>query len=277
MVYVILTGLVALPLVATAQAQSRDTAEAVTDRKDLVAFLQEPAGEIARKYFEHRPYPLFAIRRLIELGDPAVIPVLHQAFAAETGVTRRQFIAAAVVSLGDPDPQYFEYVAQAAREAIGNDLPFPVLLNGSNGSRLKTAYRPEFVRLVQEHGLDLTVALREAALELPSSVEALGEAADPRSFSILLHGLDSPNIMIVRAAAFGLARLHDNSGIQPIIAACTRLPLEERRMVAKALLYFDSSAQRAAETIIADRRLFERWQAEVKRRGWKGAMRDNGH
>jgi HEAT repeat protein len=268
-VYIILAEVAALPLLITAQR---------TDQQELEQFLRKPAGEVAREYFEHPPYQLFVIRRLIELGDPVVIPVLHRAFADETAITKRQFIAAALVSLGDLDPQYFEYIEQAARVAIGSELPFPVLLKRGNGSTTaKLIYRPEFVRYIQEHGLDLTVALREATSELPGSVEALGEAADPRSSSILLHGLDSPNAMIVRAAAFGLARLHENSGIQPIIAACLRFPREERRIIAKALLYFEStSAERAAKKIIADQQLIQRWQVEAKRRGWKGAMRDSG-
>jgi HEAT repeat protein len=276
-IYVILTELVALPLLAIAQELSGNAAGSPTDhQEELKAFLQKPAGEVARKYFEHPPYRLFAIRRLIELGDAVVTPALRRAFAEETEVTRRRFIAAALISLGDADPQYFDYVAQGARDAVDSQLPFPVLLSGSLTST--TSYRREFVQFVEEHGLELSVALQNSTFEVPAAVEALGEAADRRSFPILVHGLDSPNVMIVRAAAFGLARLHDNSGIQHIIAACTRLSLNERQMIAKALLYFDSPlAQRTARATIADTQLFERWQAQVKRTGWKGAMRDNGH
>jgi HEAT repeat protein len=263
---------------AIAQEHSANAADDPTDQQgDLAAFLKMPANEVVRTYFKHPPYRLFAIRRLIELGDPVVSPALHRAFAEETEVTRRRFIAAALVSLRDADSQYFDYVAQAAREAIDSDLPFPVWLSDSLGSGSRPLYRPEFMQLVREDGLELNDALRRSTLELPGAVEALGEAADGRSFPILVRGLDSPNVMIVRAAAFGLARLHDNSGIQPISAACMNFPIKERRMIAKALLYFDStSAQRTAEAIISDVRLFQHWQAEVKRRGWKRAMRDNG-
>jgi hypothetical protein len=69
----------------------------------------------------------------------------------------------------------------------------------------------------------------------------------------------SPNIAIVRAAAFGLARSHDNAGIAPIIASCARVAPEERPVVAKSLLYFDSpEALRAAESTIGDSALLER-------------------
>jgi hypothetical protein len=120
------------------------------------------------------------------------------------------------------------------------------------------------------------LALQQAAIELPGAVEALAEAADMRAFPTLVQGLGSPNIAIVRAATFGLARLHDNAGIAPIISACARLAREERPLVGKSLLYFDSSAvRRAAESIIGDRALLERWPEEATQRGWKRAMRDN--
>ena len=97
-----------------------------------------------------------------------------------------------------------------------------------------------------------------------------------RAFPTLVQGLDSPNIGIVRAAAFGLARLHDHAGIAPIISACARLARVERPLVGKSLLYFDSSAARqAAELIIRDRVLLERWREEANQRGWKRAMRDD--
>jgi HEAT repeat protein len=275
--YIPLSELVVLPLLVIAQEPSRQT-ENPSDRRDEEAFLHMSAVDVSRKYFESPPYRLFAIRRLIELGDPVVVPVLHRAFADETEVTRRQFIAAALVSLGDPDPDYFKYVADEARRAIKSDLPFPVPLSGTSDSKSRPLYRPEFLKLVQERGLEFRTALQKCTFQLPGAVEALGDAGDPRSFSILVQGLHSPNIMIVRAAAFGLARSHDNSGMQPVIEACLPLPLEERRMIAKSLLYFDNhAAQERARMMIADPTLFERWQAEVRQRGWKRAMGDPGH
>jgi HEAT repeat protein len=234
------------------------------------------AGDVARKYLDRPPYSLLAIRRLIELGDPLVVPDLRRAFADEKDPARRQFIAAALVSLNDPDARYFDYVREAARSAIKSVLPFPVLLNQANRSVKEPGYRPEFYRAVKKQRLDFNVALQQAAIELPGAVEALAEAADVRAFPTLLQGLGSPNIAIIRVAAFGLARLHDNAGIAPIISACTRLAREERPLVGKSLLYFDGeTAHRAAESLIGDRALLERWHDEANQRGWKRAMRDN--
>ena len=258
-------------------AQQCPGQEPSDSRRELEAFSKMSAVELTQKYFDHPPYRLFAIRRLIELGDPAVVPVLQRAFGEETEVTRRRFIAAALVSLSDPDGNYYAYVTDGAREAIKSELPFPVPLSESVDSKSRPHYRRDFLEAVQTRGLDFDGAVQASTFELPGAVEALGETGDPRSFSLLLDGLHSPNIMIVRAAAFGLARLQNNSAIQPIVAICSHLPLEERRMIAKSLLYFDSQvARERARTMIADAKLFERWQTEVTRRGWKRAMEDSG-
>jgi hypothetical protein len=104
--YILLSELVVGPFLVIALEPPPQTGTPSDGRDDLEAFLHMSAVEVSRKYFERPPYRLFAIRRLIELGDPVVVPVLHRAFAGETEVIRRRFIAAALVSLGDPDPDY---------------------------------------------------------------------------------------------------------------------------------------------------------------------------
>jgi HEAT repeat protein len=138
-----------------------------------------------------------------------------------------------------------------------------------------TEYPLELIAWARAHNVALSDALRSAAIELPAAIEALGEAADHRALAIFLRGLRSPNGCIVRTSAFGLARLHDSIAIEPIVEACKMRRREERPLTAKALLYFDKhGAQGAAESIIADPALVRSWRIEVKRRGWKSAMRD---
>lgn len=137
-------------------------------------------------------------------------------------------------------------------------------------------YLPEFINAVKGEGLDLDAAVRQAAIELPAAVQALGEAADQRAIPVLLEGLEASNIAIARASALGLARLHNNRYVPAIIAACARFSRDERPIIAKALFYFDSSpARRAAGSIVENRQLVERWQKEADHRGWKNAMRDS--
>jgi HEAT repeat protein len=215
------------------------------------------------------------IRRLIDLADPSVIAALREAFSLETQPLTRQSLAAALVRLRDPDPQYVNYLAAWARNAVASDLPYSCGLSSGTVPDGRTEFPLEFIVWARAHNATLSDALRRAAIELPAAVEALGEAADHRALAILLRGLSSPNTCIVRTSAFGLARLHDTIAVEPIIRACNPLRPEERRLTAKALLYFDThGAQRAAESIIAEPELVRSWRIEVKRRGWKSAMRD---
>lgn len=258
-----------------AQQQVREPQADLSDEQLLFQFSHRQAGELVARYFHGPPYPLFVIRRLIDLADPKVLPDLRDAFFRETQPIPRQSLAAALVRLRDSDPQYFNYLALWARDAVASDLPYSCGFKSGTTPDGRTEFPPDFIAWAQTHNLALSDALRKAAIELPAAVEALGEAADSRALPILLRGLTSPNGCIVRTSAFGLARLHNTVAIEPIIRACKTLGREEPLLMAKALLYFDSgTAQRAAESIIADPALVRNWRMEVKRRGWKSAMRD---
>ena len=255
----------AFSVLGLAQQQPRREPENDRDRQLLLEFSQKSAPELAAKYFERPPYPLFVIRRLIDLADPVVLPALREAFMLEGENLTRQFLAAALVRLGDTDPRYFDYVARAALDAVNSDVPYrdsSAILATANGS----PHHDEIRAWAQARGVPLIQGIRTATIELPAAVEALGEAADRRSLPIFLRGLESPNVLIVREAAFGLARLHDTAAVEPIMTACKRLDAEERPWVAKSLLYFHSKkAQKAASAMIADPARLQRWRASVNR------------
>lgn len=250
-----------------------------SDHQILAEFHRKSAVEVLRAYFREPPYPLFAIRRIIELGDPVVIPELEHAFAREQRDPGRQFLAAALVSLGDSHPEHFDYLADRARIAVASDLPFPVQLGaGHQSSDSIQIYNTAFLSWTRRHGNQLEAALWQATFEFPGALEALGEAADSRSRPILLRGLRSPNVLVVFEAALGLARLQDTAAVSSIVAAAKGMDTSERKLIAKTLLYFDTAtALRRAERLIDDALLFQRWRADVSQRGWKAAMRDNGH
>lgn len=257
----------AFSVLGLAQQQPRREPENDRDRQLLLEFSQKSAPELAAKYFERPPYPLFVIRRLIDLADPVVLPALRDAFMLEGENLTRQFLAAALVRLGDTDPRYFDYVARAALDAVNSDVPYrdslAMLAATANGS---PQLHNEIRAWAQAHGVSLIQGIRTATIELPAAVEALGEAVDRRSLPIFLRGLESPNVLIIREAAFGLARLHDSAAVQPIITVCRRLDPAERPWVAKSLLYFHSKkAQKAASAMIADPARLQRWHADVNR------------
>ena len=270
-------------ILAMAALPSRGQDKAVVlpeaDEQLVATFLHKSPVELLSQYFQDPPYPLFAIRRIIELGDPVVILQLERAFAREDRELTRQFLAAALVSLGDSHPEYFNYLASRAAIAVASDLPFPIELgNRTRPDAGVGVYKGEFLSWIRRHGNKLEPALWQAAFDLPGAVEALGEAADRRSRPILLRGLKSPNVLVVFEAALGLARLQEKGCVPSIISAAKRMSGEERKLIAKTLLYFaDPAAQRGAERLIDDFLRLQRWRTEVNKRGWKAAMRDNGH
>lgn len=267
-----------LPMPARGLAAIQDSRKGPSDQQLTDNFNKKSPIELLNDYFKEPPYPIFAIRRIIDLGDPIVIPRLEQAFTRERHDPAREFIAAALVNLGDPEPAYYAYVAARAENSVMSDLPFPVQLGvrtqSSNGL---PPLRKAFLSWVQQHGANLNDTLWLATFEEPSAVEALGEAADQRSRALLRRGLKSSDILVAVAAALGLARLQDAASVSSIIAAAKhRQNHEERRMLAKTLLYFPSlKAQHAAARFIEDPALLRRWRAEVAKRGWKRAMRDS--
>jgi hypothetical protein len=123
----------------------------------------------------------------LEIGGPAVIPDLEQAFTRERGEAAREFLAAALIDLGDTKQEYFDYVATRAASAVASGLPSPVQL----GTREEPAGSPPrlnaaFVHWVRLHDIGLESAVQQATFEIPTAVEALGAEhliADP----VLLH------------------------------------------------------------------------------------------
>lgn len=220
------------------------------DEQLVATFLHKLPVELLSQYFQDPPYPLFAIRRIIELGDPVVILQLERAFAREDRELTRQFLAAALVSLGDSHPEYFN--SSRAAIAVASDLPFPIELGNRTRPDVGVGvYKGEFLSWIRRHGNKLEPALWQAAFDLLGAVEALGEAADRRSRPILLRGLKSPNVLVVFEAALGLARLQETGCVPSIISAAKRMSGEERKLIAKTLLYFaDPAAQRGAERLI---------------------------
>lgn len=121
-ILIVVMEFLVLPVLAKSQTNPTDGDQSAHSQQELEIFLKMPASEVVRKYFRKPLYSLLAIRRLIELGDPQVGPDLRRAFAHEEDATRKRFIAAALVSLGDQEEQYFNYVRDAAQIAVHNKL-----------------------------------------------------------------------------------------------------------------------------------------------------------
>jgi hypothetical protein len=258
---------------ALAQLQPDERPARPNDQQLLAEFERQPAGELVAKYFQQPLYPLFAIRRLIDLGDVSVAPAVRDAFARTTDSIAREFLAATLVSFRDADPRYWAYLEREANRAAVSDVPCPI--DSFDRANPPTVPGNALIFWAQSHDVEITAALRLAAIEVPATVEALGEAGDPRALPILLRGLRSPDCYLVSEAAFGLARLHDIRAVDALIQAARTNIQEVRLAIAKALLYFDSAeARSAAESLIDDPDRLRRWRADVAARGWRSLTKD---
>ncbi len=252
--------------VALAQPSQQPKSEDAADQNILLAFNRQSAPELVSHYFDQPRIQLFVIRRLISLDDPRAIPALRTAFDTQTQPLTREFVAAALVRLGDTDQEYFDYVAGRARKAVNSDLPYSsrsvTALAAWDGGDFE---EPEEVRSsAQIHNVPLMQAVWDATVEIPAAVQALSATRDRRSAPILLEALRSPNFLVVEEAAFGLARMHETNAIDPIIAICHRVDAKNRPWMAKPLLYFSSrKAQEAASSMIGGSSRLQIWRKDV--------------
>jgi hypothetical protein len=157
-----------------AQQRIRSRPAEQSDQQLLDQFSQASAADLVARYFKGPPYPLFVIRRLIDLADPVVRPDLQDAFSRETQPLPRQSLAAALVRLRDPDAQYFDYLAAAAQDAVSSDLPYSCGSSKATTAKESTESPSELIAWARAHNIAVSDALRKAATELPGAVEALG-------------------------------------------------------------------------------------------------------
>lgn len=206
---------------------------------------------------------------LITKGDKTALPPLRQAFEDSNSKLEKQTIASTLLSYGDKDIRFLEYLAGFAKTAIESDMPFPIAFD-SQGSAIRGQYSSEFVAWAARNRIDPHKAAEEAMFGQPGDVLFLASAVDSRAFDLLLRGLEAKNYFVVANAARGLARLQDARAIRPIIEACKRAPPELARLIAEALVYFDDpEAQAAAERFILNKAVLNELRQRAKERGVK--------
>ena len=247
----LLGGLVLFVLISAAVmvAENGSAQKRVDDNTKAVG--QEPAGTSAEKAGWKQA------AELLKRGDRRAIPVLEELFQREGKKLQKQQVAMLLVTLGEPDEKYFDFLAGYAREAVEINVPYPRKID-RDGKPVKEEYSQEFLEWCKNNKVEPQEAARKAVFSYPMDVMLLGRTGDPRGFDILIQGLDSPNYLIVAKAALGLALIGDKRAIGPIREAATRTPKEATQLIARALVYFDDSeAQAAARQLITDESLLE--------------------
>lgn len=215
------------------------------------AFYRKPVEELI-KDLERDPGSLTVVQRLRTLNDPVAIAPLKKAFDKVEARFEKLVIASTLLSLGERDGPYFDFLAQAARDAIRSDSPFPLDLDDSDRG-VSGQFAPDFLAWCRDRGLDPGQTAHRVLYEEPLSVQVLALALDPRAEAIFLEALQSPNLLIASHGITGLALLGKKAAIEPIERAVRRFsPGMRPRQAAALLLFDDPKAQELARHWIPD-------------------------
>jgi hypothetical protein len=142
---------------------------------------------------------------------------LRSAFAERNAKDEKQWIAVALLRMGDPDSALYEFLAKYAREAIEDRTPY-FQKYGVRGQ-----FSAEFEGwCLANHADPRTVAARQFG-EYPDDVRYLAEATDVRARDLLRRGLESPNPGVVMYSIQGLGRLQDTEVLPQIAVTAQRI------------------------------------------------------
>src|ERR1700730_3578181 len=149
--------------------------------------------------------------------SPELTAALKDAFDRQQETRGKQYIAAALVQLGEPDSRFYDYLAGRAEEAMASSGPTWFGYD-SEGKAIRGEYSLEFRAWCSSNSVDL----REGAarqIRALDDIQILANTRDPRATELLVRALRSPNHYVVLAAAEGLALRRVNSAIPAIVAA----------------------------------------------------------
>lgn len=179
-----------------------------------------------------------------EAGEERAIPILRDLFRQTQDATAKDYIASKLVSLGEKDNTYFEFVLGEAREAIESGAPSPLLFD-EHGNTVK-GISPEFAAWAKAHySPDDPLG---PMYDFPVKLGLLAKTGDSRAIPLLRRGLLAPNYLIESSAAMGLVMLKDKDSVPLILEACKRAPADAASAIAMSLLEFhDPEVQAAAE------------------------------
>jgi len=189
--------------------------------------------------------------------DPRIIPGLEAAFGGREAKDEKQWIAVALLRLGDKSEKYFDFLAGFVRVAVEDRAPFPVEKRGE--------FTAEFQNWCANNGKDpQTAASQVAAYTRDGHFLAMGQ--DPRATDLFRRGLESPNVTVVAFCVEGLARLQDVAAIPLIAKAADRFPPGAWRAIAMQLPWFGRlEAYQLMERLEPDRRSREFQIDQVER------------
>ena len=181
----------------------------------------DPSYQAGRQTAPNLEVEWNAAMSLLKQGDRNAIPALERLFVRVEDDSQKQRIASLLVSIGDTNDIYFDYLADAARQAVESDIVYPLKFDGA-GHAIRGEYGEEFLAWCDENSIEPDIASALAMRTYPAAVSMLGRTGDARAFDLLVRGLDSPNFIVVAQAAVALGRLGNVDAIS--LSACAPSP-----------------------------------------------------
>ncbi len=192
------------------------------------------------------PDPIEALKRndgnsLVYVGKAAAthpaetIAILKEDFVNTKDERQKAQIASALISLGDKDDIYWDFLLRLETS----------LLEGEVSSAVKSDSQG---KPIEGPSSDEAWAKQDREFnEMLTFVEVVAETRDPRGVRLLRRALSSPNSETQNIAASGLARAQDKDSVSLIIDVCKNAPLDVASVIAaNALVYFDDPRAQSA-------------------------------
>jgi len=159
-------------------------------------------------------------------ADARIIPALREAFEKREAQEEKQWIAVALLRLGERSDRYYQFLAGFATEAIDDRTPLFVKYD-SQGMPIRGQFSAEFENWCAINHKDPRAVAAKQLYGYLQDVLFLAEAEDARADGLFRRGLDSPNPGVVGYSVQGLGRLNDVSAIPLIAKTVEHLPAHD--------------------------------------------------
>jgi HEAT repeat protein len=245
-----------IPLIVEACKRFHDPEEVRLIAQNLRLFEHDPGARATAQAAEKQclppPDPIEALKR--NDGDPRfyvgkaaathpaeTVAILKQNFANTEDERQKAQIASALISLGDKDDIYWDFLLRLETSLLAGEVSSAVK-SDSQGKPIEWPSSDEaWAKQDREFN------------EMMTFVEIVAATRDPRGIRLLRRALSSPNSETQNIAASGLARAQDKDSVPLIIDVCKNAPPDVASVIAaNALVYFDDPrAQSAADQYLS--------------------------
>ncbi len=239
-----------IPLIVEACKRHHDADEVRLIAQNLRDFQRDPETRAVAQAAEEQclppPDPLEALKRndgnsLVYVGKAAAthpaesVAILKENFVDTKDERQKAQIASALISLGDKDDIYWDFLLRLETSLLEGEVSCAV----KSDSQGKPTEEPSSYEAWAKQDREFN--------EMLTFVEIVAATRDPRGIRLLRRALSSPNSETQNIAASGLARAQDKDSVSLIIDVCKNAPPDVASVIAaNALVYFDDPRAQSA-------------------------------